>query len=668
VNTTLAVLRTIYFAAAIVLFGELAFRTWVEHAALRRLSERPADAWRALWPRSVIRAAALATALIAAVLWFLAQAEVMSGMPLAALSRDALRSALFDTGFGRVSLIRVALAVALAVVLVLARKDRRCDLMMKAGSWFAAGLLGSIAWTGHANVEQGFDHLIHVCSDLAHLIAAGAWLGALPALALIFFMVRRDPSRGAAEFAALATRRFSVVGIASVSTLAFTGLANAWYTVGTVPALIGTEYGRLLALKLLLFGAMLAFAAVNRFRYTPELVRSANSGAAASPSGTLSGLGANTVGEIALGIAVLGIVGALGVTAPGTHTQTVWPLRYTFAWEAARDHSVSIALCLAIAAASIAIAAGKRRHRLALAGGTGVAAVALSIAVSLLAVPAYPTTYFRSPIPYSAASIALGGEVYAAHCSSCHGARGHGDGPAAATLAEHPANLPEHVLHHRQGDVLWWIEHGIPGTPMPAFEGQIEPSRIWNVMHWLRVQAELESAKRMGNAVQAWAIEAPNFTFQIDHRRQESLSDQRGQYSVLLVLFDPAESLARLRALSEVQRALGESGLRVIAIPSSDEARAATGSHGIDASILASFSRPVVSAYAIFAPENSPQGNRAEPRHAEFLIDRQGYIRARWTPNHGSAWTHESYLLSQLLAMEHVKARPSVHPDHDHVH
>jgi putative copper resistance protein D len=119
--------------------------------------------------------------------------------------------------------------------------------------------------------------------------------------------------------------------------------------------------------------------------------------------------------------------------------------------------------------------------------------VALSILLSLLAVPANPSTYFRSPIRYSVESIASGAQLYAEQCSICHGPQGHrsqdhGDRPGAAALAEHPAELTEHVLHHREGDVWWWIKHGIPGTSMPAFDGQMRESDIWNVINWLRAQ------------------------------------------------------------------------------------------------------------------------------------------------------------------------------------
>src|SRR5205807_7357772 len=176
------------------------------------------------------------------------------------------------------------------------------------------------------------------------------------------------------------TRRFSAVGMAAVGALLATGVANAWYTLGSVPALFGTGYGRLLLAKLAFFAAMIALAATNRLRWTPRLRATGESAPLA-----LDRLRRNAIAETSLGLAVLGAVGALGVTVPAPHVQTVWPFPYT-------------------------------------------------ISASRL-VPAHPSTYFRSPVRYTAASISRGAPLYAEHCSACHGSQGHGDGAAAGSLA-----------------------------------------------------------------------------------------------------------------------------------------------------------------------------------------------------------------------------------------
>ena len=50
-----------------------------------------------------------------------------------------------------------------------------------------------------------------------------------------------------------------------MAALAASGIANSYYLVGTFHALISTEYGRLLLLKLVLFGATIGIGAWNLF-------------------------------------------------------------------------------------------------------------------------------------------------------------------------------------------------------------------------------------------------------------------------------------------------------------------------------------------------------------------------------------------------------------------
>jgi putative copper resistance protein D len=66
--------------------------------------------------------------------------------------------------------------------------------------------------------------------------------------------------------------RFSILGIISVATIVITGIVNSWAILGSVTALLGIDYGRLLLAKVGLFLAMLSLAAINRLRLTPVCV------------------------------------------------------------------------------------------------------------------------------------------------------------------------------------------------------------------------------------------------------------------------------------------------------------------------------------------------------------------------------------------------------------
>lgn len=57
--------------------------------------------------------------------------------------------------------------------------------------------------------------------------------------------------------------------------------------------------------------------------------------------------------------------------------------------------------------------------------------------------------------------------LYAAHCASCHGARGNGDGPGASSLRPRPADLAAHEYTlDRLSDALW---NGVAGTAMQGW-------------------------------------------------------------------------------------------------------------------------------------------------------------------------------------------------------
>jgi putative copper resistance protein D len=169
-------------------------------------------------------------------------------------------------------------------------------------------LIVLIAPAGHAGAQAGPEGWVHLVADAAHLLAAAAWLGGLPALAMYLGAAERDPQRQG-ETAARLTARFSWLGIACVGTLIASGVINSYFLLSGPGDLLSTTYGRVLALKLGLFAAMLAIAAANRFYLTPRL---RDQGAARS-------LRRNSLIEVCLGAGVLLFVAILGTLEPGGH-------------------------------------------------------------------------------------------------------------------------------------------------------------------------------------------------------------------------------------------------------------------------------------------------------------------------------------------------------------
>jgi putative copper resistance protein D len=171
----------------------------------------------------------------------------------------------------------------------------------------AAMLLASLAGVGHTQVEQGWAGFVHVLSDAAHLLAAGAWLGGLIPLAYILAS-HLDTSHDLAAIHRI-LMRFSGMGYVAVATLIGTGLINSWFLVGSVFNLLATPYGQMLLAKLVLFAGMLALAVANRLWLVPAISRAADDSAAVW-------LRVHVVGEQLLGAMILLVVSFLGTMQP----------------------------------------------------------------------------------------------------------------------------------------------------------------------------------------------------------------------------------------------------------------------------------------------------------------------------------------------------------------
>jgi copper resistance protein D len=655
-NALLVIVRAVHFGAALLLFGGLVFASVVAMPALRATVDGGDHVRR--WIR-VMAAWSLGVGIVAAVAWLALEAALMSGLELDdALRGGTLGVVLAKTTFGRVWMIRLGLAALLGVLMIVdAKRALRGAGIRGVALAIAAGYVASLALTGHAAAGQAGEYYVRIAADATHLLAAGGWWGALPGLAYLL----AGPS---IDVAADATRRFSALGIACVGALLFSGLVNTWYLAGSVPELIGTSYGRLLLLKITLFAGMVALAATNRLRLAPRV--------AARDAVALRSLTRNAVIETACGIAVVAIVGALGVMIPAAHRSPVWPLPFTLTLEPAEASAtmvwiVAVGACCASVAAAFALAAARRPRasRIALAGLAFVAA-AIATCPWLRVSTAYPTTYAKAPGSYSTEAIALGAATFVANCAPCHGARGHGDGPLAASLTIKPANLIEHALHHRPGDLFWWIAQGIPPTPMPAFSGRLDDDEIWNAVRYLHALTDADAARTLSSRIDPWrAIVAPDFTFERTSR-EETLDGQRGR-EVLLVSYTLPQSLSRLRELAVAARQWDDTRIRVIAMPAAGASSVvSTVSAKLELPALAFAGPDVASTYAMFACTAEAECATAAPPHVEWLIDREGYLRARWigVPQTGDARTRE--VLADIEALRNEPSHPRVPQAHMH--
>jgi high-affinity iron transporter len=80
-----------------------------------------------------------------------------------------------------------------------------------------------------------------------------------------------------------------------------------------------------------------------------------------------------------------------------------------------------------------------------------------------------------------------GRRIYAASCASCHGVRGLGDGPMAASINPRPPALGDAVTMRAVSPALMYqkVSVGVSGTAMPAYADKLSPTDRWNVIAYL---------------------------------------------------------------------------------------------------------------------------------------------------------------------------------------
>jgi putative copper resistance protein D len=649
--------RLLHFAAATSLEGTYVFWCLVSWQAFR--GAESVQGLQARLDRRLVAIAwaSLLVAFATGAVWLVEVASQMSGQPLSAvMSSGVVGIVVRQTRFGEDWALRALLVVVLAVCLVAQGRTRK-NVWSWIGLAAASAFIASLAWAGHGAAAEDlpFD-VIHLPADILHLLATGAWLGALLPLTLLLAEVRGDGSSGALAVARTATSRFSILGISSVGTLLATGIINTWFLAGTIPALVGTLYGQLLLVKVALFAAMIAVASVNRSRLMRSLTDVASE--ATLRLRAAGQLCRNASIEACLGVFVLAIVAIIGVLPPGLHTEPGWPfpLRLDLG-----EIATSAQTVLAVAAVAFVLffattmfTAGRRRYR---GMAVSIAGLILSGGVCWIAlrpgiVAAYPTTFYAPTQAYSAPSVARGAPLYAANCTACHGAGGRGDGPLASKLPIRPADLTEpHLFAHEVGDIYWWVSKGLDNGVMPGFAARLTPDQRWDVINFVRARAAGILTDKAGAQITTAAAPAlPDFAFE-QNGSQNTLSQMVKNGPVLLVLFEGHAPRARLEQLAGLQPRPGAAGLPVVAVglgPSTDKAP-----------LIVEVSDDVQATLALFRSPN-------DGGETEFMLDRGANIRARWTASGSSGLADAVTLLGDAARVASIPLAAANHAGHAH--
>jgi putative copper export protein len=265
--------------------------------------------------RTLVLAAAyliVAFLMIAVVSLFIQGAKLQQGaMP----SLDVLLRYLTMTQSGKVWLLREAYGAALAVVIFWLARNAASLKAIRLVFFLTLPLVASRSFTSHA-VAVKEDTMVAVAADVTHLIATGLWGGGLLTL---FWVLYRGTKKYTLplSWAAETVRRFSRLALASVAVLLLTGLYQSWIQVGDLQTLFGTDYGRVLVFKVVIFIAMLGLGALNFFSTGPRLLRAAQESTnELSPARkALTRIGT----ESFLALLVFFVTGLLTVLPPGVH-------------------------------------------------------------------------------------------------------------------------------------------------------------------------------------------------------------------------------------------------------------------------------------------------------------------------------------------------------------
>lgn len=233
----------------------------------------------------------------------------MAGVPLTEIDCASLEMVITQTSIGTAWQVRMgALSVALVCALIAGRRSAVPPLAI-------AIALASLAWTGHGAASEGRSGLLHLWADIAHLLAAGAWLGAIAALGWLLLRPAASMMSEHLHVTHRALARFSVIGSLVVGAIIASGLVNGYMVVGPshIADLPATLYGQLLLDKLALFAAMLALAAANRFCLTPALAAALRQGGTAR---AVAALRRSITLEASAALIILGLVAWIGTLAP----------------------------------------------------------------------------------------------------------------------------------------------------------------------------------------------------------------------------------------------------------------------------------------------------------------------------------------------------------------
>src|SRR2546430_8198580 len=208
---------------------------------------------------STVSRGALAVGLVSAVASLGLQGLDLLNLPLGGIVTSTPLASALATSLGPSLLIAI-------VVMAIAGYAWKSPGILMAWVLTTLAITGvglSLAASGHAATAS--PQWLTRPSLFLHGVAVAYWIGALAPLAAMARRRNDDLPR--------ALKQFSAIAMPLVGFLVLSGLALSIIQLGSVRALIDTQYGILLSIKLSLVFLLLGLAALNRFLCTPAVVR-----------------------------------------------------------------------------------------------------------------------------------------------------------------------------------------------------------------------------------------------------------------------------------------------------------------------------------------------------------------------------------------------------------
>lgn len=217
-----------------------------------------------------------------------------------AINLPLIRDFISTTRSGLALTVQSTLALLLAIAYLLWPTRRIRSMTILAGL-----TLSSLSISGHAAMNSGLIGLLHAMNDSLHVLAVGAWVGAL---APVLLLLATPTDNKAIHASTQALMRFSTLGHGAVAATLITGLVNSRLVIGRLWLDMSVTYHRLLLLKIAVVAVMVVLACVNRYVFVPRMVQ--------DRARALRMLRLGTGAEVALGLLAITLVAAFGIIEP----------------------------------------------------------------------------------------------------------------------------------------------------------------------------------------------------------------------------------------------------------------------------------------------------------------------------------------------------------------